>query len=246
MVECSHKQYKVGTTKGNTSFMKSNRITSLIQAVFVLAGAFVLATPTVLAVTDAASNTPSSSPTTAATAKLPEKLADRIAQYKTKQAITLGSAEATKLKGACKAAQAKAKSLALKAAYSTVAREKVYSDITSQLKTITARIKDADIDTKDLQEVSVELAKRIAQYKTDYASYGTSVADISEVDCVTDPTAFKVALLTARTNRATVVADTTAIREYIPTITAKLAVAKEALASTKDATAQPQTDGGTE
>ncbi len=225
--------------------MKQNRLSFLIQATLVLSGAILLAAPVALAAPDdAVSSTPSSEPTTT---KLPEKLADRVTQYKTKQAVKLTAAEETKLKGACKAAQAKVTTLAASVDGKNTVREEIYGDVVKQLSTITARIKDADVDTKDLDAVNTELNKKIDQYKADATAFKTELADISEVDCVTDPTAFKAALLTARANRATLVTDATAIREYVPTITEKLKAAKDALA--KEATTDTTTDtteGGTE
>lgn len=217
-----------------------------MRMALVLSGFIVLASPVALAAPDTpVSSTPSSEP--AATSKLPEKLADRVTQYKTKQAVALTAAEETKLKGTCKAAQLKVKTLGTKTDTSNTAREKIYNDLTKQLTAITTRIKDADVDTKDLDVVATELAKRITQYKGDAAAFKTQLADISEVDCVTDPTAFKAALLTARANRATLVTDATAIREYVPTVTEKLKAAKDAL--TKAAADTPVTTdsaGGTE
>lgn len=229
--------------------MKLSKRSLVTRTLVGLSGLALIVSPTVLAAQDATvSNTSVAQPVAAQ--KLAEKMTDRIIDYKAKQAVKLAAAEEAKLKGSCKAAQAKVKATAIKLETANTARTKVYDAITKQLTGITARIKDADVETKDLEAATKELATKINKYKDDYKSFKTNISDTSELDCLTDPTAFKVSLLTTRAARLTLVTSATTVREYIPTIAQKLTVAKNALSkdAATDTTAEPTTnaDGGTQ
>lgn len=217
--------------------MKLHKNSFTASGLIVTIGAVFLLTPVALAATSATptSTSPSapSASTTDKTAKPAAKIADRVAAYKTKQVVKLQAAEETRLKGSCKAAQLKVKTLSTKSATANTERTKQYEQTATKLSKIITRISDADVDTTDLEAVKKELATKVAQYDSDYTVYKTDLADISELDCVTDPTAFKAALLSARADQLTVQASAKAIRDYVPTIKEKLAAARDALKQAK-------------
>ena len=200
--------------------MKSVKRLSRLSAAIVLVGAIFLAAPIAMAATDTTTKTTTTTPTTTkqATAKPAAKIADRLANYKTKQAVKLAAAEETKLKGVCKNAQTKLKTTSTNTNNANTERAKNYAAVTKQLENIIAKLKDSKIDTKELEANLTAFKALVQQYNDDYAVYKTDLADVSELDCVTDPTAFKAALLAARQDRLTVVNDATAIREYITSI----------------------------
>ncbi len=207
------------------------RLTSL-SAVIVLVGAVFLVTPVALA---AEQSTTQTTTTTKTTEKPAAKIADRIAKYKTKQEVKLAAAEELKLKGVCKAAQVKLKKVDTATSEANTDRTKTYAGITKQIDGIITKLKDASVDTKELEANQKALKALIQQYNDDYTVFKTDLTDVSELDCVTDPVAFKSALLVAREDRLTVVKDATAIREYITTIKQSLLTARISLAARADA-----------
>lgn len=224
-----------------------------LSAVIVLVGVTLLATPVVFAAEEN-TGTPLPATTTKRTVEKPAaKLADRVIKYKTRQAIKLAVAEEAKLKGVCKAAQTKLKVVDTNTNAANTNRTKTYTDITKKLENIVSRLKDASVDTKDLEANQAALKALVQQYNDDYTVYKTDLADVSELDCVTDPTAFKSALLAAREDRLTVVKDATAIREYVVNIKQSLLGARIQLSASADAakkdpagTTAPTTTGGSQ
>lgn len=197
-------------------------------------------TPAVFAATtttDSSTDSSQSSSTAASESTTKETkttLAQRVENYKTKQAIKLTVLEQNRLKLRCKAGQVITKTLSTKIAQNDTARVKVYGEITTNLKKITARLEDANVDTTDLSAEQTKLADLIKTYNTDATNYKNVLADLGDVDCVADPVAYKAVLESARTDRATVSKDALAIRAYITdTIKTTLKIAQTSLADTE-------------
>ena len=172
------------------------------------------------------------------------KLAERVANYKTKQAVKLAAAEETKLKGSCKAAQAKVKALTTKSTAAYTARTKLFTAITTKVTSIKSGLQDAEIDTKDLESAEAAFDKTVADYKTAYETLKADLADTAELDCVTDPAAFKAALLTARADRQTMADKAKTVVDSIPTIRAALVAARQELAKSNTTdTTEPTSTG---
>ena len=183
--------------------------------------------PVALAATN--STTPSSAPASTTT-ETKKTLKERVADYKAKQTTKLTIAQETALKAKCKAAQLVGKTLTAKVVATTSARTKVYDEITKNLVTITGRITDADVDTSELTTLQTELKKLIAAYTVSAESYKVTLTDLGEIDCIVDPVAFQATLDAARTNRAVVAKDATAIRTFVTeTIKPALTAAQETL-----------------
>ncbi len=207
----------------------------------VLVGAF-LATILFVPVASAAQDSSNASTQNNATQKA-AKLAERVANYKTKQAVKLAAAEETKLKGSCKAAQAKVSALTTKSTAAYTARTKLFTAITTKVTSIKSGLQDAEIETKDLETAEAAFDKAVADYKTAYETLKADLADTAELDCVTDPTAFKAALLTARADRQAMADKAKTVVESIPAIRAALVTARQELAkaSTSDTTESTNT-----
>ena len=185
--------------------------------------------PVALAATNSATPSSAQASTTTETKKT---LAERVAVYKAKQSTKLTTAQETALKAKCKAAQLVSTALTVKVVATTSARTKVYDEINENLVTITGRIKDADVDTKELTALQTELVKLIAAYTVSTETYKISLTDLGEVDCVADPVAFQATLDAARTYRAVVAKDAAAIRTFVTeTIKPALTAAQETLTS---------------
>lgn len=227
--------------------MKSIRSTLGLSAAVVLTGFTLLITPAVYAVqsTNSGSSSDSSESTQSTNSKKLTKISDRITEYKTKQALKLALVEETRLKGVCKAAQVKVKAVDTRTTTANTGRTKIYTGIIKQLDAIIPKLKAASVDTTELQATQTKLSELVQKYKDDFATFQTTLGDVSELDCVTDPAAFKSALLSARADRTVIIADAKAIRDYIPTVKAALVNAKKALNETKDATTDTTTTENT-
>lgn len=206
-----------------------------------LSASFLLATPAALAVqsSTSASSEKQQTTTTQSDKEVPKTRTDRVTQYKKDHAFTFGAGEEAKLKTVCKAGQLKVKTLDKRVTTRNVIRAGAYKDITAHLTKIIARLKEAKVDTTELETEKTELAKRIATYSTSLKTYQTSLEDLAALDCQTDPAAFRSALEAARANRVTLNTDALAIRSYI-TDTIKVT-----LQTVRDSIKKPTTDDTT-
>lgn len=172
------------------------------------------------------------------------KLAERVANYKTKQAVKLAAAEETKLKGSCKAAQAKVSALTTKSTAAYTARTKLFTSITTKVTNLKSGLQDAEIETKDLETAEAAFVKAVADYKIAHETLKADLADTAELDCVTDPTAFKAALLTTRVDRQAMADKAKAAVDTIPAIRAALVAARqESAKSNTTNTTEPTSTG---
>lgn len=149
------------------------------------------------------------------TATATETITQRVSKYKLSLKAQLTTAEQAKIKGNCKAAQVKGRVLSAQVAQKVAIRTGTYTTITKKIDDLITELKAANVDTAKLETEQEELQKLITTYGTDLKTFQENISDMNTVDCVTDPTAFKAALETARTSQATVLKDIKAIRTYI-------------------------------
>ena len=189
-----------------------------------------------------AQTTPTPPNSTQTTKEKPQTPADRLESYKKAYAAKLTAAEEARLKARCKNAQTKGKSLTETITKSNTARTMNYTKITTSLDKIIVKLKDANIDTTKLQEQRTQLQKLIDTYNTDFKTYQTTLTDVTETNCIVDPTGFKASLEAARAARAVVAKDAAAIKTYIKdTVKVTLTAAKVELA--KDDTKKTEEGG---
>ena len=172
----------------------------------------------------------------AATAKeKADAIAKRLEANKKLYTVKLNSSDEARLKARCKAAQTKGKTLSDNVSKNNTARVEAYSKITTRLDKLIKKMQDANLDSKTLEAQTAELKTLIDTYNANLKLYQTAMTDLNEIDCVTDPTAFKVSLEAARAARAVVAKDAAAIRTYVSgTLKATLKETKLSLA--KDTT----------
>lgn len=168
----------------------------------------------------------------AATAKeKADAIAKRLEANKKQFTVKLNPSDEARLKARCKLAQTKGKTLSATVAKNNTARIAAYTKITKSLDKLIAKLKDVNIDTTKLEKDQAELKVLINTYNANLKLYQTAMSDLNEIDCVTDPTAFKVSLEAARAARAVVAKDAAAIRTYITeTVKVNLKEAKTELA----------------
>lgn len=142
-------------------------------------------------------------------------LEDRIAKRKAEQKLKLTTAEQTKLKGKCVAAQAVLKGVNEKVSNNAANHSKKFTDLSKKLTSLSAKLKAQGLDTTKLDSEITELNAKITAYKTNLASYKLTISDLTKVGCAQDPAAFKASLQTARTLKEKVKTEVSDIRTYV-------------------------------
>ncbi len=150
-----------------------------------------------------------------ASADYQKKLAERLAARKEALKTKLTKAEQNRLKTRCKAAQTAIIKITEKAKTVRTTREGVYDKVIERAKGVSTKLKDAGKDTTAIDANIKELEAMVATFKTDLQTLRQAAADVSNMDCVTDPTSFKSSLETLRTARQAVQDDAVKIRTYI-------------------------------
>lgn len=94
-------------------------------------------------------------------------------------------------------------------------RTQVHRELLDRLTKFSEKLKAAGGDTSKLDANIAELQTKIDTFNTDLAAYKQAVSDLSELDCIQDPTGFKASLEAARAAREKVSQDSQAIRTYV-------------------------------
>lgn len=162
----------------------------------------------------------------------------RLEKIKTDLKIKLGAQEKTRLQARCKASQGLVSSLSGRVNGTETSRTEVYANITDRLTDLSAKFKNKGTDTTALDADIAILKTNIASFKTDLAVYKQNASDLSELDCNTDPDAFKAALLATRSAQETVNKDALAIRAYVNDTIKPLLKTLRAQLETKKATGE--------
>ncbi len=148
--------------------------------------------------------------------ELTKRLSDRKTELKTK----LSALESTKIKSKCTTSQGVISSLGQRVKGIETSHTEVYGNLVDRLTKLSTKLKDKGVDTTTLNSEITTLKAKIATFTTDLTAYKQTVKDLKTMDCVSDPTAFKASLETARTAREKVSKDATDIRTYL-TVTIK-------------------------
>ncbi len=142
-------------------------------------------------------------------------LKERIQARKDALQLKLTTAEAARLKLRCKAAQGLISSLSGRIKGIETSRTAVYGNIVDHMTTLSGKLQAKSVDTTEFDGEVTTLKDKIATFKTDLATYKQDVSDLKDLDCTTDPTAFKTMLETARTDLGKVATDIKGIHDYI-------------------------------
>ncbi len=142
-------------------------------------------------------------------------LKDRLEKKKTELKIKLTNLEQEKIKTRCKAAQGVVTSLSEKVKNNGPNRTKAYTELVSRLTALIDRLKAKGVDVTELQQELAVLQTKIDTFNTDLAAYKQALSDLKNVDCSTDPTAFKAALEASRAARDKLIADAADIKAYV-------------------------------
>lgn len=184
---------------------------SYVLVVGVIISLFV-ATP-IFAVQD--TSTDDTHSTTEEKSEVKTTLEERLTKLKTDLQISLTAAQQARLKSRCKAAQVITGKHKTNFEERVKTRTNAYNELVHHLDEIIPRLKAANIDTTTLEQDKASLETKIKSYNTNLAEYKQALADLNEVDCVTDPTGFKAALESARASHQMLISDAKAIRKYV-------------------------------
>ena len=185
-------------------------VTPLIAGNVALAVDGAAASPT--STTPSTTSTPT---TTTLTAQQKADLAKRLADRKTQLKIALTAAELSKYKTKCVGAQATINTLGVRVKGIETSRTQVYGNITDDLTKLSTKLKTKGLGTTTLDGEITTLKTKVTTFTTDLTSYKQDVADLKDMDCVADPTAFKASLDAARTAHDKVAKDAADIRTYL-------------------------------
>lgn len=139
----------------------------------------------------------------------------RLETYKKELKETLTTEVKTRIATRCVAAQGVVKGKTTSNDAITTARETTYDKIISDLQGVVSAASAQDVDITALQSNISELQAKIVSFKTANTTYQQALSDLGQMDCKTDPTAFKAALEAARTDQLAVFNAAKTIRSYL-------------------------------
>ena len=139
----------------------------------------------------------------------------RIEDYKRQATDRLTAAQERRIANACSAAQAKVAAVQTNTSGAIERRRTAYANISEKLAEIVRKLQAGSVDTTELEASIQEMERLAAAVVTAAEAYQATIADLAEMDCAADPEGFQAALSVARQQRATVVAQAQALRDYI-------------------------------
>jgi len=167
------------------------------------------------------------------------QLQTRVEKEKTDLKIKLGTAETALIKAKCTPAQSNIKSLSTRFLTNVPQRVKAYENLSSHLNTLIDKLKAKGVDTTEITQELTTLQAKITTYNTDVTTYKQALTDAKNVNCATDPAAFKAALQTARNDRDQVIKDIADIKTYVTgTVKPTLQKIRTTLASQEQSNSQ--------
>ena len=93
-------------------------------------------------------------------------------------------------------------------------QEKLNS-MTQHLKDLELKLKEASIDTTNLNAVIAELETKTTDILAGFEEYQQMLEDSSEIDCETEPQGFKASIEAARAKRAEIKTMSEEIKSYV-------------------------------
>jgi len=169
-------------------------------------------------------------------------LEQRQAERRARFATALTEREATRLSSRCKSAQVVIKGASDRAVKVIEARSNKYDQLTAKLVALSARLSEADIDTAKFDETVQQTQTLIDAFTALADKQELAIADSAEVDCRAEPSAFKIALEDARSQRAEIKQAADAIKDYVKSdVKTELQNIRALLAA--NASSQDQPDG---
>lgn len=144
-----------------------------------------------------------------------QKLQQRLAERKAQAKLRLTNAQKNRLKTRCKNAQGVLTPIRSRMQGIETGRSNVYGGIVTKLKDLSTKLTNRNFDTTELSTAITTLEQAVTTFSTDLATYKQAISDLVDMDCASDPEAFKVSVDTARTARDKTVQDAKDIRTHV-------------------------------
>ncbi len=142
-------------------------------------------------------------------------LEDRKEAYKAALKEELSTAVQQRIKLRCLAVQTNIKALNVRVETVQTKRGAAYEKILTKLNDLTTKLEAQAYDTTSLKANIATLSAKVDEYKAAMTEYSQAVDDLTVIDCAQDPTSFKAALETARTQHEELVGIVRDIREMV-------------------------------
>jgi chromosome segregation ATPase len=143
------------------------------------------------------------------------KAEERIKAAKDKMASKISAAQEKRIASVCKSAQTKVEKLQANISNIVENRQEKYTKVSTKLAEVSAKLKAAGADTTELDAAIAGMESKITEVTTELEDYNTSLSDLAIMDCEEDPSGFKAALETARTQRTEAVLLTGTVKTYV-------------------------------
>ncbi len=154
-------------------------------------------------------------PPTSAQTVTDDSLEARKKAYKASLKEELSSSVQQRIKLRCLAVQTNIKVLNIRVESIQTNRSEAYSKIVNKLNDLVTKLETQAYDTASFKENIATLTAMVDAYKADMTEYSQAVDDLTAIDCSQDPTSFKGALETARTQHGKLVGEVRDIREFV-------------------------------
>ncbi len=140
--------------------------------------------------------------------------AERLQKYKDRLAVRLSANEERVLRNSCTAAQEMVAKVSNRVARVRENREESYATISERLNDLVVKVEIAGVDATSLNDAIVTMESEVSIFKATLDEYETILSDLAEMDCESDPQAFRAALSAAKQHRVTLVSSSQGIRQY--------------------------------
>lgn len=177
-------------------------------------------------------STPSSDGTKESTTDDSAGRATRLETDKKNLKETVTTEIKTRIIARCVSAQGVVKTKTTHNGTSSTARENTYGEIISDLQSVVTTASEKGADVTALQANIAALQAKIVNFKTTNATFQQALNDLGQMDCKTDPVAFRAALEVARVDQIAVSTNAKEIRTYLnDTVKVTLQALKDTLKS---------------
>jgi uncharacterized coiled-coil protein SlyX len=140
---------------------------------------------------------------------------ERLEARKEKYQLRLTFAQEQRLKSRCKASQGKIRSLEGRIKGIETSRSQVYGNLLERLTVLSSRLDEQGYNVSTLNEQLIDLQINIDTFNVQLENYKTAVSDLAEMDCESNPEAFKASLEEARESLNELKTSSNDIRTYM-------------------------------
>lgn len=143
---------------------------------------------------------------------------ERLNKYKERLAERVTFVEQRVIRNSCKGAQNVLGRLNQNANQVKTVRENAYSSISDKLTRLSAKLTEAGIDSSSLDEVTSAMNDEVDIFLATLEEYLIILDDLANMDCESDPEAFKAALTAAKQQRVTLISSSQGLRNYFNSV----------------------------